>query len=1034
MIVTAKSKIPLLWQFTIAAPNAALRFKYMIMGSVFVFSIRKFIENPAEITFLMSLPGIITIAVAPIASFMSDRVWSRFGRRKIFAVPSMVGVVLAFIAMPLMPNVWGLIIAYIFYELCHDFGNATFEVLKQEVVPPKQRGTAAAISTWIQNISNLTFWLIALGRFDDYQYYAGFPVSGEQSLYWGVALIIFMMGLLIIFGVKETYQPSKLTGERFTLRTFFGGLLNRNLWPVYLLVTGWIVAHAGLGSLGALLYTEQWGFTKQEMGINVAAGATINIFLIIIIGWFADKLPRMRSFEILLFISILIELSWYIYVEFILFDKTPTLVEVILFGEIASIAGILLGMLYIPLVYDYIPRNEMGTFVAGRNITQQILRVITLNGVGVFVTAYSALFLPPGGDMARVTLAEIDNQESIEAQLVDPVSGIANDRKLTVRTYFATNAAFDDGRAFEIRRENSETMDLKAQRDALNEELKAILAKISNAEGRAARAAVAGDTALEQESLDWAASLELEAEPFRTQIADIEAQQQASADAFLAEIQSAIGSRLMVDGSQVEAIDFIPATLFEVPLATFPDKAALARTLDYLRHERPDLIDIKLANRDFDFYLELSVTGAHDDPAFTEALAADFRNAAKGRIADVIETPFAIEQTATTEAVRLQLKVLEDPINNYISPVTKVIYGIWDWFGDPPVKERRINAMARGLRSVETSAHVSVSDKTEGDRHAVLITAVYTQIPGHIAESETISESTITRIQSLIGPEDPRTNQVLDLYQRSLPAAAANRLTVPSPVLISRFSPPQYDYMSGYLWIISMSIFGLLICLLFTRRERKGLIEKRGRIESEKEAEAEAAAEANASSTTKTQTYLPGFVPHKIAMTLAGIGLIALGLIELGPTIKTALTGESTIAIASKVVKERIGADSVDLTSDAAILQSKESFDRSFVFWNYFKFETADGEVVEFRADTGKQLEPAYTLRDPDGLPTSVRVLYFPATPKEAIIPSSYSTWFLSGVLMLVGTLTTIFGGLLLYYARKPIAMPILKGKDAPED
>jgi MFS family permease len=189
MIVTAKSKIPLLWQFAIAAPWGALRFKYMIMGTVFVFSMKKFIENPAEITFLMSIPGIVTIAVSPLVSFMSDRVWTRWGRRKIFTVPSIFGIVASFVAMPLMPNIWGLIFAYVVYEFCNDFGNATFEVLKQEVVPPKQRGTAAAIGTWLQNASTLAFYLIALGRFDDYQYYAGFPVTGEQSLYWGVVLL-----------------------------------------------------------------------------------------------------------------------------------------------------------------------------------------------------------------------------------------------------------------------------------------------------------------------------------------------------------------------------------------------------------------------------------------------------------------------------------------------------------------------------------------------------------------------------------------------------------------------------------------------------------------------------------------------------------------------------------------------------------------------------------------------------------------------------------------------------------------------------
>lgn len=57
--------------------------------------------------------------------------------------------------------------------------------------------------------------------------------------------------------------------------------------------------------------------------------------------------------------------------------------------------GILLGMVYFPMVYDYIPRNEMGTFSAGSSIVERIIGVVTLNGVGLFVSFYSHLFLPP---------------------------------------------------------------------------------------------------------------------------------------------------------------------------------------------------------------------------------------------------------------------------------------------------------------------------------------------------------------------------------------------------------------------------------------------------------------------------------------------------------------------------------------------------------------------------------------------------------------------------------------------------------------
>ena len=354
MIVTAKSSIPTLWQWIVACTWGALRFKFMVMGAVFVFSLQKFIENPAAVTFILSLPTILSLVIGPVCRFLSDRIWTRFGRRKPFAVPSMVGIGLSLLLMPVAPNFWWLVAAYCLYHIANDFGAGPTEILKQEIIPPPQRGRASALASWIGNLASLAFYGLALGRFEDVGFFAGFPVSGEQAIYWGIAAMVFCVALFVMLGVKESPQDSPLRGQRLTFKTFVGGLSDRNLWPVYLLIVGWTVSGAGLGALTALLYSEQWGFTKQEMGINIAVGGVLNILFIALLGLFADRMPRMRTFKILLALSIAIEVAFFCYCEFVLHDKTPTLPEIILFGEITAVIGILLGMVYFPMVYDYI--------------------------------------------------------------------------------------------------------------------------------------------------------------------------------------------------------------------------------------------------------------------------------------------------------------------------------------------------------------------------------------------------------------------------------------------------------------------------------------------------------------------------------------------------------------------------------------------------------------------------------------------------------------------------------------------------------
>jgi hypothetical protein len=47
-----------------------------------------------------------------------------------------------------------------------------------------------------------------------------------------------------------------------------------------------------------------------------------------------------------------------------------------------------------------------------------------------------------------------------------------------------------------------------------------------------------------------------------------------------------------------------------------------------------------------------------------------------------------------------------------------------------------------------------------------------------------------------------------------------------------------------------------------------------------------------------------------------------------------------------------------------------------------------------------------------------------------AFVPGSFGTWVLSGLLVLFGGLGTFFGAVMLYFARKPIAMPVILSKE----
>ena len=990
------------------------------MAAIFIFSLRKFVENPAGITFILALPTLVAIFVNPLASFLSDRIWTKWGRRKPFVIPSMLCTVLAFALMPIMPTFWGLMVVFFFYHLTNELGVGAQESLKQEVVPPKQRTAAAAIGTWMSNLTNILFYICALGRFDDFQYFAGVPISGEESIYWGIGAGLLMLSLLLMLGVKETPQDSKLRGQKLTARNFFGSLLNRNLWPVYLLITGWAVSNAGLGALGSLLYTEQWGFSKQEMGINVAVGGVLNIFVIAILGLFAYKLPRMRTFKILLLVSIFIELAFYIYVEFILFDKTPTLPEIILFGEISTIVGTLLGLMYTPLVYDYIPRNEMGTFAAGSALVGRLVRVLTLNGVGVFVAVYTMLFMPPAGDMVRICVPDPSHETDISTIL----SKSFPDQKLSVEAWFATNASLDRGRAFEIRTENLEMDAVRKERDKLNGELTRVLAEKGNAEADLQRSKIEGRENPQAEEVSEL--LREKVRELELRIKNLDSKMDLSAADFREQVVGALQQELIHPGREIQSASIKRATLYSFRLPARPNTKREARVLNALRPAMADLIDAHTTFKDGNFYFEVAVEGDGASETQGSQIASLLNEITSQRFSGSEFPRFQkADSIEAGQVLTMDIAVAEDPVNSRLSPVTLFIYRVMEMFTDAPPLEQRMWATARALRDKGVSPHVGISNISNGEAHAIRLKSLLPSGPGpKLAKPH----ERLTELLAGSGPAAVST--ATDLYLRLITSASQNRITVLQPVLAADFAPPKYDYMSGYLWIILMSLLGFGICLLFTRREERGLIRRRGQEESEEEARAQEASSAKALADGVEDSsmipYVPGYVPQKIGMLLFSLSLVIAGCVFLFPNFGLLLFGQQTQAIATRVVKERPGGQSIVLNSDAEILQAKERFDRSYVFWNEFRFLLPNGEEVEFRASSGMQLRPAHSLLDADGLPTTVPVAFDPKYPKSVILPAEISTWFFPGVLISFGILGMIAASVLLYYARKKVMMPNL--------
>ncbi len=397
LIETQHKRIPWRWIVLLQILGQARILALFASGSM-TFTMRKYIESPLVINSVSSLDIVFNLLVAAPCLYYSDRIWTRFGRRLPFVIISFFILGGVLLLLPLAGDAVPMVVLVVLWLIFWDVGS-TYDTLIMEIIPPEQRGRSSAIGAWLFNAAIMLSAIVISGRFDDVVESSGITLPGEQLIYWWGAACLFFCALFVGLCVRER-RPSGPPpddhggGVKGAFKSLFA---EKTLWPIYLLVFSTILMSTGLGAIDPLLMTEQWGYSKQDMGTNVFVGGIINLVIIIpLIGLVADKIDRLKMFTIGVVGGLLCQISYYVFVQFILPDRRPSIEQMILFGQAASAIGQFSGIALMPLLYEYIPRDKMGTAQAGLNFVRSITRLITLNGIGLWVTTYSRWFLPEG--------------------------------------------------------------------------------------------------------------------------------------------------------------------------------------------------------------------------------------------------------------------------------------------------------------------------------------------------------------------------------------------------------------------------------------------------------------------------------------------------------------------------------------------------------------------------------------------------------------------------------------------------------------
>lgn len=202
--------------------------------------------------------ALVSMVAAPLFGAWSDRVRTRWGRRKPFLVAGTIGNVAGLVALAFIPEQPSSLLLYIFafiwIELFSNVATAPYSALIPDVVPKEQRGSA---SGWLG-------LMLMLGSFVGGITGLALPfIGGIRGAYLGLAAIMLLGMLGTVLTVREPEPPPVAP---FHFGEFARGLLA----PFHSRNFAWVFWTRLLMTLGLFTVQEFLQFYMRDV---VAGGA-----------------------------------------------------------------------------------------------------------------------------------------------------------------------------------------------------------------------------------------------------------------------------------------------------------------------------------------------------------------------------------------------------------------------------------------------------------------------------------------------------------------------------------------------------------------------------------------------------------------------------------------------------------------------------------------------------------------------------------------------------------------------------------------
>lgn len=317
---------------------------------------RHFTDSPLFIAFLVALNRLFGFLVQPYVAWKSDRIQTRWGRRRPFLILGLPGTCFALLLLGAMPFIFEgesrhalptlilLLIANVGLQFFQDVNWGSQEPLYADTFRHQVLGRAVAIRSYAIQLVYFIMNYFAMKWADTHEFIPYLCAAG----------LVLMSFTMVMWVIKERDFPPPQKVERYNPLSHIGLLFrNSDYFKVSLIGAFGLMLPAAFYLFHPLFVTRTLGLTKSQLGEALAVVPIVALVVSFPCGYLIDRYGPKWITAIGFFAVALV--AWGI--AYWVHDYTGLMIAMIGYGA----AHVLVSLPMTPLVFQYASDKERGT-------------------------------------------------------------------------------------------------------------------------------------------------------------------------------------------------------------------------------------------------------------------------------------------------------------------------------------------------------------------------------------------------------------------------------------------------------------------------------------------------------------------------------------------------------------------------------------------------------------------------------------------------------------------------------------------------